>query len=109
MCDAGAFRGSPASTTITERRWRPSWRAVPSPAAEPPITATSQCRSMLRDAWSVMGSTIVLLAGSATDLAIFARRGRAAVSQTNEVEEVVRTRLRSLRNTLGLSLDELAS
>jgi transcriptional regulator with XRE-family HTH domain len=28
--------------------------------------------------------------------------------ETNEIERVVRTRLRSLRNTLGLSLDELA-
>ena len=29
--------------------------------------------------------------------------------QANEIEQVVRTRLRSLRNTLGLSLDELAA
>jgi DNA-binding XRE family transcriptional regulator/quercetin dioxygenase-like cupin family protein len=30
------------------------------------------------------------------------------MADTNEIEQVVRTRLRSLRNTLGLSLDELA-
>jgi transcriptional regulator with XRE-family HTH domain len=30
------------------------------------------------------------------------------VTELNEIEQVVRTRLRSLRNTLGLSLDELA-
>lgn len=30
------------------------------------------------------------------------------MTESNEVEQVVRTRLRSLRNTLGLSLDELA-
>jgi transcriptional regulator with XRE-family HTH domain len=34
--------------------------------------------------------------------------GRAAVSQLDEIESVVRNRLRSLRTTLGLSLDELA-
>ena len=31
------------------------------------------------------------------------------MSDLNEMEQVVRTRLRSLRNTLGLSLDELAA
>jgi transcriptional regulator with XRE-family HTH domain len=31
------------------------------------------------------------------------------VTELNEIEQVVRTRLRSLRTTLGLSLDELAS
>ena len=31
------------------------------------------------------------------------------MAELNEIEEVVRTRLRSLRNTLGLSLDELAA
>jgi transcriptional regulator with XRE-family HTH domain len=31
------------------------------------------------------------------------------MSELNEIEQVVRTRLRSLRNTLGLSLDELAA
>jgi transcriptional regulator with XRE-family HTH domain len=36
------------------------------------------------------------------------RRGRA-VPELNEIEQVVRTRLRSLRNTLGLSLDDLAT
>jgi transcriptional regulator with XRE-family HTH domain len=35
--------------------------------------------------------------------------GREAVAELNEIEHVVRTRLRSLRNTLGLSLDELAA
>jgi len=33
----------------------------------------------------------------------------AAMAELNEIEQVVRTRLRSLRNTLGLSLDELAA
>jgi len=33
----------------------------------------------------------------------------AAMTELNEIEQVVRTRLRSLRNTLGLSLDELAA
>ena len=32
-----------------------------------------------------------------------------AMTELNEIEQVVRTRLRSLRNTLGLSLDELAA
>jgi transcriptional regulator with XRE-family HTH domain len=32
-----------------------------------------------------------------------------AVAELNEIEQVVRTRLRSLRNTLGLSLDDLAA
>ena len=31
------------------------------------------------------------------------------MAEANEIERVVRTRLRSLRNTLGLSLDELAA
>ncbi len=31
------------------------------------------------------------------------------MSETDDIEQVVRTRLRSLRNTLGLSLDELAT
>jgi quercetin dioxygenase-like cupin family protein len=31
------------------------------------------------------------------------------VAQPNEIEQLVRTRLRSLRNTLGLSLDEVAA
>jgi transcriptional regulator with XRE-family HTH domain len=33
----------------------------------------------------------------------------ALVSELNEIEQVVRTRLRSLRQTLGLSLDDLAA
>ena len=31
------------------------------------------------------------------------------MAEQNEIEQVVRSRLRSLRNTLGLSLDELGS
>ena len=31
------------------------------------------------------------------------------MAEQNEIEQVVRTRLRSLRHTLGLSLDELAA
>jgi transcriptional regulator with XRE-family HTH domain len=37
------------------------------------------------------------------------RKKDEAMVDLNEIEEVVRTRLRSLRNTLGLSLDELAA
>jgi transcriptional regulator with XRE-family HTH domain len=36
-------------------------------------------------------------------------RAGDAMTELNEIEQVVRTRLRSLRNTLGLSLDELAA
>jgi transcriptional regulator with XRE-family HTH domain len=36
-------------------------------------------------------------------------KGHDAMAEPNEIERVVRTRLRSLRNTLGLSLDELAA
>src|SRR5690606_34330256 len=37
------------------------------------------------------------------------QHGREEPMTDNEIEQVVRTRLRSLRNTLGLSLDELAA
>ena len=50
MCAAGALRGSPASMTMTDRRCRPSCRAAARPAAEPPMTATSQWRSTV---WGV--------------------------------------------------------
>ena len=43
-------RGSPASTTITDQRWRPSCNAAARPAADPPTMATSQCRSTVRGA-----------------------------------------------------------
>jgi transcriptional regulator with XRE-family HTH domain len=36
------------------------------------------------------------------------KSGKWAMSELSEIEQVVRTRLRSLRTTLGLSLDELA-
>jgi transcriptional regulator with XRE-family HTH domain len=36
-------------------------------------------------------------------------RRDAVLAELNEIEQVVRTRLRSLRNTLGLSLDELGA
>jgi DNA-binding XRE family transcriptional regulator/quercetin dioxygenase-like cupin family protein len=36
-------------------------------------------------------------------------RQEAAMAELNEIEPIVRTRLRSLRTTLGLSLDELAA
>ena len=109
MCAAGALRGSPASTTITDRRWRPSWSAAASPAADPPTTATSQCRSTVRGAWSLMASTIGSIPECARALARFARAVGGAMAEPNEIEQVVRTRLRSLRHTLGLSLDELAA
>src|SRR4051794_23986123 len=35
--------------------------------------------------------------------------GRCEMAEPNEIEQVVRTRLRSLRTTMGLSLDELAA
>ena len=66
MWAAGALRGSPASTTITDRRWRPSWSAAASPAADPPMTATSQCRSTIRAACSDMGATIEFSSGRAS-------------------------------------------
>ena len=62
-----------ASTTITDRRWRPSWRAAASPAADPPMTATSQCRSTVRGAWLLMTSTIRSIPKDARTFAIFAR------------------------------------
>jgi quercetin dioxygenase-like cupin family protein len=37
------------------------------------------------------------------------RKRRSATSEPNQIEQVVRARLRSLRHTLGLSLDELAT
>ena len=109
MWAAGALRGSPASTTITDRRWRPSWSAAASPAADPPTTATSQCRSTVRGAWSLMASTIGSHPICARALARFARTSEDAMAELDEIEQVVRTRLRSLRTTLGLSLDELAA
>ena len=51
-----------------------------------------------------------LIPKCARGLAIFARTAREdAMAELDEIEQVVRTRLRSLRNTLGLSLDELAA
>src|SRR3954451_12307919 len=41
MCVAGALRGEPASTTSTLRPARARTRAPDSPAAPPPMTATS--------------------------------------------------------------------
>ena len=81
MWAAGALRGSPASTTITDRRWRPSWSAAASPAADPPMTATSQCRSTVRGAWSLMASTIRSIPISARVLAIFARTRGGAMAE----------------------------
>ena len=113
MWAAGAFRGSPASTTMTDRRWRASWSAAASPAAEPPMTATSQCRSAAgEEAWSwswswLMHPRVWFSTRSARPLAVSARTGTPIVG--DEIEQVVRTRLRSLRTTLGLSLDELAA
>src|SRR5918998_1992138 len=109
MWVAGALRGSPASTTITDRRCRPSWSAAASPAAEPPTTATSQWRSTVRMACSLMASTIWFSSCYARCFAGSARREERAMAEPNDIERVVRTRLRSLRNTLGLSLDELAA
>jgi transcriptional regulator with XRE-family HTH domain len=37
------------------------------------------------------------------------KKAGGPMTELNEIEQVVRTRLRSLRNTLGLSLDELAA
>src|SRR5256714_11100215 len=107
MWAAGAFRGSPASTTMTDRRWRPSCRAAASPAAEPPMTATSQCRSTVREAWSLMATTVRWLAQNRMGSCRIRKNERERM-EPNEIEQAVRTRLRSLRTTLGLSLDELA-
>jgi transcriptional regulator with XRE-family HTH domain len=54
-----------------------------------------------------MAATVQWRSPSARYLARSARHG--AVRQVNDIERVVRTRLRSLRTTLGLSLDELAA
>jgi hypothetical protein len=53
---AGAFRGAPASTIATRRRARDSTSAADSPAAPPPITATS---------YAPMPSTLVLVSSLA--------------------------------------------
>lgn len=68
MCAAGALRGSPASMTMTERHCRPSCKAAARPAAEPPMTATSQWRSMRRDPFSLMSRTICVHPGTASSL-----------------------------------------
>src|SRR5687767_14489868 len=52
--------------------------------------------------------TIRWLAQVALRLAVFAREAES-MSELDTIEQVVRTRLRSLRNTLGLSLDELGA
>jgi transcriptional regulator with XRE-family HTH domain len=54
-----------------------------------------------------MDSTVQFLAGTAILFAEFARRELTA--EQIDIEAVVRSRLRALRNTLGLSLDELAA
>lgn len=61
-----------------------------------------------RGAWSLMTFTIRCTPKSARFLAVFANVG-GAMAKLNEIEQVVRTRLRSLRNTLVLLLDELAA
>src|SRR5215510_8196476 len=108
MWAAGALRGSPASTTITDRRWRPSWSAAASPANEPPMTATSQCRTTVRGVWSVMPRRYDVSLKAHVVLH-YSQGVQGQVAELDEIEEVVRTRLRSLRHTLGLSLDELAA
>jgi quercetin dioxygenase-like cupin family protein/DNA-binding XRE family transcriptional regulator len=55
-----------------------------------------------------MTATLQSLPSGASHLAGFARHG-TGVSHVNDIEQVVRTRLRSLRTTLGLSLDDLAA
>ena len=78
MCAAGALRGSPASTTITDRRWRPSCRAAASPATDPPTMATSQCRSTLRGAWSLMAPMVRMPSRPTSSMiAVKMRLGRA--------------------------------
>lgn len=48
------------------------------------------------------------MADTATGVAVFAMTGRD-MDDTDTIEELVRTRLRSLRNALGLSLNDLAA
>src|SRR5690554_3375999 len=119
MWAAGALRGSPASTTATERRWRPSWSAAARPAADPPITATSTWRRTERAdpwcSWPVMRSrygvipepqrTLQDSQGAESPRWRLATAGGAMV---DDIEQAVRQRLRALRTTLGLSLDDLA-
>lgn len=49
------------------------------------------------------------MAYTAADIADFARTGGRDVNDANKIEEVVSTRFRTLRNTLGLSLNDLAT
>ena len=74
MWAAGALRGSPPSTTITDRRDRASINAPARPAAEPPITTTSHQR------WnpfeSLMSETVEGFSVFAERLAEFARLAR---------------------------------
>ena len=112
MWAAGALRGSPASTTMTERRWRPSWSAAASPAADPPMTATSQWRSTVR--WCVFAHDSTIRSHP-TDCKMILRYSQDADGGHGDG----RARTRSSRwcapgcaacgNTLGLSLDELAA
>src|SRR5690606_18973283 len=67
---AGALRGSPLSTTTTDRRERPSWRAPLRPAGPPPITTTSTTpsgRSSGRSGAWVMGGSSLGFGSRATD------------------------------------------
>src|SRR5947209_15245407 len=56
-----------------------------------------------------MAPTLRCARQTASSFAIFARLEGGAIAELDEIEQVVRTRLRSLRQTLGLSLDELAA
>src|SRR5947209_19489502 len=56
-----------------------------------------------------MAPTLRCARQTASSFAIFARLEGGAIAELDEIEQVVRSRLRSLRNTLGLSLDELAA
>lgn len=49
------------------------------------------------------------MADTATGVAVFAMTGGRDMDDTDTIEELVRTRLRSLRNALGLSLNDLAA
>src|SRR3712207_1336891 len=103
MCAAWALRGSPASTTTTDRRDRASCSAAASPAPPPPTTTTSHLREVS------MGRGYGSDAEWARVLAVLARQVHAHPmgNELLDLDGLVRTRLRSLRESMGWSLDLL--
>ena len=82
--------------------------AAASPAADPPTTATSQCRSTVLGAWSLMASTIGSHPIYARTLAGFARTSEERWP-TPRSNRWFGPGCEACGNTLGLSLGELAA